>query len=93
VVASACFVQKQTRPILSAQFCRAGSPHRRRPELALQNYEPRTFVEHPQSDADRSFLTSASEGSAPAPSTYLKSTMVPRPFFRAILPTKAPSVD
>jgi hypothetical protein len=46
-----------------------------------------------QSDADRSFFTSALEGSALAPSTYLKSTMVPWPFFKAILPTKAPSVD
>ena len=46
-----------------------------------------------QSDADRSFFTSALEGSALAPSTYLKSTMVPWPFFEAILPTKAPSVD
>ena len=40
------------------------------------------------------FFTSALEGSALAPrSTYLKSTIVPWPFFKAILPTKAPSVE
>ena len=45
-----------------------------------------------QSPAGRSFLTSASDGSTEAPSTYLKSTMVPLPFSSAILPTKAPMV-
>src|SRR5262249_24779150 len=40
----------------------------------------------------RSFLASSSDGSTEAPSTYLKSVMVPRPFLRAILPTNAPMV-
>src|SRR4051812_4127335 len=35
--------------------------------------------------AGRSFLTSASDGSTEAPSTYLKSTMVPLPFSSASL--------
>src|SRR5215467_3158462 len=37
--------------------------------------------------AGRSFLTSASLGSTDAPSTYLKSVIVPLPFSSAILPT------
>ena len=45
-----------------------------------------------QSVAGRSFFTSASPGSTEAPSTYLKSIMVPLPFSSAILPTKQPIV-
>jgi hypothetical protein len=41
----------------------------------------------PQSAAGRSFFTSAAEGSTLAPSTYLKSAIVPLPFLSAILPT------
>jgi hypothetical protein len=37
--------------------------------------------------AGRSFFTSASGGCTLAPSTYLKSAIVPLPFLRAILPT------
>ena len=88
------YVHITPQVVIEAQFCRCrlSGPLAAR-GWTLQNCGPHTFVEHPQSDADRSFLTSASEGSALAPSTYLKSTMVPWPFFRAILPTNAPSVD
>src|SRR5262245_36013316 len=37
--------------------------------------------------AGRNFLTSASLGNTDAPSTYLKSVIVPLPFSSAILPT------
>ena len=43
-------------------------------------------------EAGRNFFTSASDGSTLAPSTYLKSTMVPWPSLTASLPTKAPMV-
>src|SRR5579885_3836131 len=42
--------------------------------------------------AGRNFLTSESGGITEAPSTYLKSVMVPLPFSSAILPTKQPMV-
>src|SRR5260370_26422248 len=47
----------------------------------------RREADGPQSEAGRSFLTSASEGRTEAPSTYLKSTMTGLPSLIASLPT------
>src|SRR6185312_12075834 len=49
-------------------------------------------IHRTQTFAGRSLATSAGPGSTDAPSTYLKSTMVPLPFSSAILPTKQPIV-
>ena len=48
---------------------------------------PRNAAAKLYSAAGRSFFTSASDGITLAPSTYLKSLMVPLPFLSAILPT------
>ena len=87
--------QEPARPADAALFCRQAQTMccggtRGRPQIGYEDDEPistnyrcNQFI----AAAGRSFFTSSSDGITLAPSTYLKSDIVPLPSFSAVLPT------